>query len=89
MCNIIQIFHCSGQDEAMEDMDKKKELIRLVQQIVPSQMKHHAEAEACDLLMEVSIPFLCTGYCPVLKIDFIVILEIYHVLNITNYLTYF
>lgn len=44
----------------MEDMDKKKELIRLVQQIVPSQMKHHAEAEACDLLMEVSVPFLCT-----------------------------
>ena len=70
----------------MEDLGKKKELIRLVEQIVPSQMKHHAEAEACDLLMEVSIP-LCTEYCPVLNI--IVILEIYHVLNITNYLAYF
>ena len=27
--------------------------MKLVTQIVPSQMKHHAEAEACDLLMEV------------------------------------
>ena len=88
MCNIIQIFHCSGQDEAMEDMDKKKELIRLVQQIVPSQMKHHAEAEACDLLMEVSIPFLRLAHTHP-KTEPIVILEIYHVLNITNYLTYF
>jgi 26S proteasome regulatory subunit N1 len=42
-----------GQDEAMDDLDKKNELLHLVQQIIPSQMKHHAEAEACDLLMEV------------------------------------
>ncbi len=27
--------------------------MKLVTQIVPSQMRHHAEAEACDLLMEV------------------------------------
>lgn len=42
-----------GQDEAMDDLDKKSQLLHLVQQIIPSQMKHHAEAEACDLLMEV------------------------------------
>lgn len=42
-----------GPDEAMDDLDKKKELIDLVKQIIPSQMKHHAEAEACDLLIEV------------------------------------
>ena len=42
-----------GPDEAMDDLDKKQELINLVKQILPSQMKHHAEAEACDLLMEV------------------------------------
>jgi 26S proteasome regulatory subunit N1 len=32
---------------------RKDELLHLVKNIVPSQMKHHAEAEACDLLMEV------------------------------------
>merc|ERR1719334_1367159 len=37
----------------MDDLDKKNELLNLVKQIIPSQMKHHAEAEACDLLMEV------------------------------------
>ena len=31
----------------------KEALLQLVEAIVPSQMKHHAEAEACDLLMEV------------------------------------
>ena len=31
----------------------KGDLIGLAKLIVPSQMKHHAEAEACDLLMEV------------------------------------
>ena len=30
----------------------KEELVSLSKQIVPGQMKHHAEAEACDLLME-------------------------------------
>jgi hypothetical protein len=37
----------------MTDVGKKDQLMKLVEQIVPSQMKHHAEAEACDLLMEV------------------------------------
>ena len=37
----------------MLDLTKKEQLMKLVTQIVPSQMKHHAEAEACDLLMEV------------------------------------
>ena len=37
----------------MTDLSRKDQLIKLVMQIVPSQMKHHAEAEACDLLMEV------------------------------------
>ena len=37
----------------MLDLTKKEQLMKLVEQIVPSQMKHHAEAEACDLLMEV------------------------------------
>ena len=49
-------------DEAKEEPKPKKKklekvdkeaLISLVKAIVPSQMKHHAEAEACDLLMEV------------------------------------
>ena len=31
----------------------KAVLISIAKLIVPSQMKHHAEAEACDLLMEV------------------------------------
>lgn len=51
--NDLTTESADGQDEGMEDLGKKKELIRLVEQIVPSQMKHHAEAEACDLLMEV------------------------------------
>jgi 26S proteasome regulatory subunit N1 len=37
----------------MLDVSKKDQLMKLVTQIVPSQMRHHAEAEACDLLMEV------------------------------------
>ena len=32
---------------------KRKELVDVARMIVPSQMSHHAEAEACDLLMEV------------------------------------
>ena len=39
--------------QEMTDLSRKDQLIKLVMQIVPSQMKHHAEAEACDLLMEV------------------------------------
>ena len=42
------------REEKKDDDDATKErLIGLVREIVPSQMKHHAEAEACDLLMEV------------------------------------
>lgn len=33
--------------------DKRKELVKIALFIVPSQMSHHAEAEACDLVMEV------------------------------------
>ena len=33
--------------------DKRKELVKVALFIVPSQMSHHAEAEACDLVMEV------------------------------------
>eukprot|EP00090_Calanus_glacialis_P024916 TRINITY_DN3867_c0_g1_i1.p1 TRINITY_DN3867_c0_g1~~TRINITY_DN3867_c0_g1_i1.p1 ORF type:complete len:913 (+),score=317.38 TRINITY_DN3867_c0_g1_i1:53-2791(+) len=35
------------------DDSVKNQMINLAKMIVPSQMKHHAEAEACDLLMEV------------------------------------
>merc|ERR1719150_3080919 len=42
-----------GADVEMADSEKKSHLIDLVKQIIPSQMKHHAESEACDLLMEV------------------------------------
>ncbi len=58
------VRHLSGEivkafNEVDEEADAagakqtKEKLIHLVKQIVPSQMKHHAEAEACDLLMEV------------------------------------
>ena len=43
----------AGSEEGMEDTDKKEKLLDLVKRIIPSQMKHHAEAEACDLLIEV------------------------------------
>jgi len=36
-----------------EEEATKATLVTLAKLIVPSQMKHHAEAEACDLLMEV------------------------------------
>uniref|UniRef100_A0A0K2TJN2 26S proteasome non-ATPase regulatory subunit 2 n=1 Tax=Lepeophtheirus salmonis TaxID=72036 RepID=A0A0K2TJN2_LEPSM len=39
-------------DETQEDVNKDA-LLGLVKNIMPYQMKHHAEAEACDLLMEV------------------------------------
>jgi len=40
-------------DASMEDAEKKTQLMDLVKRIIPAQMKHHAEAEACDLLIEV------------------------------------
>ena len=41
------------EEKKESDETRKQQLVNLVGQIVPSQMKHHAEAEACDLLMEV------------------------------------
>jgi len=46
---VVQEFN--GLPEDAED--KRKELVNVARMIVPSQMSHHAEAEACDLLMEV------------------------------------
>jgi len=40
-------------EEDDEDGSVKKQMVEMAKNIVPSQMKHHAEAEACDLLMEV------------------------------------
>merc|ERR1711899_687308 len=37
----------------MTDTETKENLLRMVKEIIPSQMKHHAESEACDLLMEI------------------------------------
>jgi len=39
--------------EEESDGTVKNQMVELSKMIVPSQMKHHAEAEACDLLMEV------------------------------------
>lgn len=47
------IFISNYEFQHMTDVSRKDQLLNLVMQIVPSQMKHHAEAEACDLLMEV------------------------------------
>jgi len=43
-----------GKDDvAMEDEEKKEQLMGLVNRIIPCQMRIHAESEACDLLIEV------------------------------------
>jgi len=52
------VRHLAGEvvqefNGATEEDDLRKTLVTLAKLIVPSQMKHHAEAEACDLLMEV------------------------------------
>merc|ERR1719412_1501058 len=56
------VRHLSGEvvneynnlDEAEAQFENRKsELVELAKKIVPSQMKHNTEAEACDLLMEV------------------------------------
>ena len=39
--------------EGDEGKAKREQLTALVQQIIPFQMTHNAEAEACDLLMEI------------------------------------
>jgi len=56
------VRHLSGEvvmeyNGLTEDDDSngaiKTQMVEMAKNIVPSQMKHHAEAEACDLLMEV------------------------------------
>jgi len=46
---VVQEFNGLSEDAEA----KRKELVDVARMIVPSQMSHHAEAEACDLLMEV------------------------------------
>ncbi|KAL3841860.1 hypothetical protein ACJMK2_019957 [Sinanodonta woodiana] len=41
------------QDLDEKDKDTKERLLKLTKDIVPYHMKHNAEAEACDLLMEI------------------------------------
>jgi len=55
---IVQEFNNLGAEEE----NVKKDLIALAKEIVPSQMKHHAEAEACDLLMEIEQLHLLDNY---------------------------
>lgn len=63
------IRHLSGEivsewaelDEE-EQPELKKQIEDLVREIIPLQMKHHAEAEACDLLMEVELLDLILQY---------------------------
>lgn len=45
-------------------------LIDLALAIVPYCMRHNAEAEACDLLMEVCIPFHIYIMCVIVDIHF-------------------
>merc|ERR1719315_737835 len=53
------VRHLAGEvvqeyNNLTEEQDEmKNKLISVASLIVPSQMKHHAEAEACDLMMEV------------------------------------
>jgi 26S proteasome regulatory subunit N1 len=42
-----------AETDVSEDKDVKEVLIELAKQIVPYNMSHNAEAEACDLLMEI------------------------------------
>lgn len=45
---VVQEYNASVEEGSARDT-----LVTMAKLIVPSQMKHHAEAEACDLLMEV------------------------------------
>jgi len=49
------VRHLAGEvvSQFQDEEAQREVLIELAKQIVPSQMKHHAEAEACDLLMEI------------------------------------
>jgi len=48
---VIEFNNLSEEDADFEA--NKLKMVNLAKNIVPSQMRHHAEAEACDLLMEV------------------------------------
>ena len=56
---IIITRHLAGQvslewqDLEEKDTDMKEKLLKMVKEIVPYHMAHNAEAEACDLLMEI------------------------------------
>ena len=41
------------QDLEEKDSEMKERLLKMVKDIVPYHMAHNAEAEACDLLMEI------------------------------------
>lgn len=62
------VRHLAGEisldwsDLTDEDEAKKKELLTLTNEIVPYHMKHNAEAEACDLLMEIEHLELLINY---------------------------
>ena len=43
----------SAEWQESEDKDKRAPLEKMIEEIVPYLMGHNAEAEACDLLMEV------------------------------------
>lgn len=53
------VRHLAGEiaqewaDIPEKDTDLKEKLVKLAEEIVPYNMKHNAEAEACDLLMEI------------------------------------
>merc|ERR1719445_1983288 len=49
---VVNEYNNLSEEDAAYEANKVK-LVNLAKNIVPSQMKHHAEAEACDLLMEV------------------------------------
>ena len=49
---VVNEYNNLNEEEADFEANKVK-LVNLAKNIVPSQMRHHAEAEACDLLMEV------------------------------------
>merc|ERR1719445_1633851 len=49
---VVNEYNNLSEEDAAYEANKVK-LVELAKKIVPSQMKHNAEAEACDLLMEV------------------------------------
>jgi len=49
---VVIEYNALSEDDANYEASKTK-MVEMAKNIVPSQMKHHAEAEACDLLMEV------------------------------------